>query len=598
MSELVAAVADPAESAEPTDRHAAAPAWRRLARRPLVVAALLVVLVIAVMTVAGPWLAPHDPGRPSLESRLESPSWTHPFCTDSNGRDQLSRMMAGTRLSVLSGFASVAIAMVLGIVAGLIAGYRGGRFDTVATWVVGLFMALPGVIVLAAARSAFGPSLPMLLLLFGIFLAPVYYRLVYGAVRAVRNEPYVDAARVAGLSDTRIVGRHVLAAVRAPIIVQTSMLAGLSVTFLAGIEFLGLGDPNRPTWGTLLATGYQQLYTAPWLVTAPAVVLSVTGLAFVLLGNGLRDELTGTATPPRRSRRGERGPEARSPGNPATESDAGTDTALLSICDLHVVFDRPGNPPVEVIHGVSLDVARSEIHGLIGESGSCKTLTILAVLGLLPADGRVAAGRIDFDGTRIDLGDGRAAAHLRGRRIGYIPQEPMTNLDPSFTVGAQLTYPLRSVLAVSKDAARRRALDLLERVGIPDPKRTFDSYPFELSGGMAQRVLIAGAVSMGPDLLVADEPSTALDVTVQAEVLDLLRDLQDEREMSILLVTHNVGIVADLCNRVTVMHNGRFVETGATRDVLGAPQDPYTQRLFAALLDGMPPRRARTGTLS
>ncbi|MFZ1488689.1 MAG: dipeptide/oligopeptide/nickel ABC transporter permease/ATP-binding protein [Ilumatobacteraceae bacterium] len=578
------------------------PAWRHLARRPLVVLAFVVVVVIAVLVIAGPSLTPFDPGRPSINERLQPPSSTHWFGTDSNGRDQLSRLMAGARLSVLSGLICVVIAMVIGVTTGLIAGYRGGRFDTAASWVVGLFMALPGVIVLAAARSAFGPSLWMMLLLIGIFLAPVYYRLVYGAVRGVRNELYVDAARVAGLSDTRIVGRHVLSAVRAPIIVQTSMLAGLSVTFLAGIEFLGLGDPNRPTWGTLLAAGYQQLYSAPWLVTFPAIVLSVTGLAFVLLGNGLRDELTGAAAPPRPTRRRGRAPRAvvtepEESASPASDrvvvESAG---ALLSIRDLRIAFEQPSGPSIEVVHGASLDVNHREIHGLIGESGSGKTLTVLAALGLLPTGGRISGGSITFGGQPIRLGVERSYAGLRGRRIGYIPQEPMTNLDPSFTVGSQLTLPLRKVLSLSKHDARQRALGLLERVGIPDPIRTFDSYPFELSGGMAQRVLIAGAVSMEPELLIADEPTTALDVTVQADVLDLLRDLQRERSMAMLLVTHNVGVVADLCDRVTVMHDGIFVESGPMRDVLQSPQDPYTQMLFGALIDGAAPRTERTAS--
>ncbi len=598
MSELLSTLTAGDEPIGADAAPARSPIWRRLLRRPLVAASLAVVVVLAVLVVAGSWLAPYEPGRPSINERLQAPSLRHPFGTDINGRDQLSRIMAGTRLSVLSGFVSVVIAMVIGITAGLVAGYRGGRFDKVASWTVGLFMALPGVIVLTAARSAFGPSLPIMLLLFGIFLAPVYYRLVYGAVRAVRNELYVDAARVAGLSDARIIGRHVFAAVRAPIIIQTSMLAGLSVTFLAGIELLGLGDPDRPTWGTLLASGYQQLYRGPWLVTAPAVLLSVTGLAFVLLGNGLRDELAASGLKPARHDR-----SAHRPGNPTGTPSGGEhggadstpppDDALLSLRELSVVIDQPGGAALDVVRRVSLDIRRGEVHGVIGESGSGKTLTVLALLGLLPAAARVSAGQITFDGHRVDPNDERAYAQLRGRRIGYIPQEPMTNLDPSFTVGAQLTYPLRRVMALSKHAARDRALDLLDRVGIPDPARTFDSYPFELSGGMIQRVLIAGAVSMEPDLLIADEPTTALDVTVQAEVLDLLRDLQHEHQMAMVLVTHNVGVVADLCDRVTVMNAGAFVETGSAHDVLRAPQDPYTQMLFAALLDGAPARAER-----
>jgi peptide/nickel transport system permease protein len=166
----------------------------------------------------------------------------------------------------------------------------------------------------------------------------------------------------------------------------------------------------------------------------------------------------------------------------------------------------------------------------------------------------------------------------------------MSNLDPSFRIGFQLVQPLRETLGLSKREATAKALELLARVGIPDPKRTFRAYPFEISGGMAQRVLIAGAVSTQPDLIIADEPTTALDVTVQAEVLDLIRDLQHEQGMAVLLVTHNFGVVSDLCDRVTVMQHGSFVESGPVRSILRSPQHPYTRSLLAAILDGGPAR--------
>ena len=207
-----------------------------------------------------------------------------------------------------------------------------------------------------------------------------------------------------------------------------------------------------------------------------------------------------------------------------------------------------------------------------------------------PRGGHVTGGTIDYEGTLLDDTDERTYARIRGRRIGYIPQEPMSNLDQSFTIGSQLIEPLRVGLGMSKKDATEKALALLDRVGIPNPKRTFDAYPFEVSGGMAQRVLIAGAVSTDPDLIIADEPTTALDVTVQAEVLDLLRDLQAERHMAMLLVTHNFGVVADLCDRVTVMQAGRFVESGPARTILTKPHHPYTQSLLDAILEEGPAR--------
>jgi ABC-type dipeptide/oligopeptide/nickel transport system ATPase component len=237
-----------------------------------------------------------------------------------------------------------------------------------------------------------------------------------------------------------------------------------------------------------------------------------------------------------------------------------------------------------------LDIRKGEVHGLIGESGSGKSQTAFAVLGLLPKGGSVTGGSIEYEGIRLENGSDADYRGIRGRRIAYIPQEPMSNLDQSFTIGSQLTEPLRVGLGMSKAEARDKALSLLERVGIPNPVRTFKAYPFEVSGGMAQRVLIAGAVSTDPDLIIADEPTTALDVTVQAEVLDLLRDLQAERHMAMLLVTHNFGVVADLCDRVTVMQSGLFVETGPVRAIFQRPEHPYTKSLLAAILDEGPAR--------
>ena len=251
-----------------------------------------------------------------------------------------------------------------------------------------------------------------------------------------------------------------------------------------------------------------------------------------------------------------------------------------------------------VVQDVSLDIRPGEVHGLIGESGSGKTQTAWSVLRLLPPGGQILAGSILFDGQDLADASSSAMRDIRGRRLAYVPQEPMSNLDPSFTIGSQLTEPIRLRLGLSRNEARARAMDLLARVGIPDPKRTFACYPHELSGGMAQRVLIAGAVSCEPSLIIADEPTTALDVTIQAEILDLLRDLQQGLGMAVLLVTHNFGVVADLCDRVSVMQDGRIVETGSARSIFADPRHPYTRSLFAAILAEDEARDPYAGTVA
>ncbi|MGW4032955.1 ABC transporter ATP-binding protein [Streptomyces sp. NPDC004838] len=228
--------------------------------------------------------------------------------------------------------------------------------------------------------------------------------------------------------------------------------------------------------------------------------------------------------------------------------------------------------------------------GLVGESGSGKTQTAFSILGLLPEGGRVRSGSILFDGQDLAQAPPSAFRLLRGTELAYIPQEPMSNLDPSFRIGSQLIEPIIDRLGVSKREATRSALELLSRVGIPEPQRTFDAYPHEISGGMAQRVLIAGAVSCKPRLLIADEPTTALDVTVQAEVLELLRSLQREYGMGVILVTHNFGVVADICDRVAVMRGGVVVEVSDVQSIFADPQHQYTRTLLGSTLEGGPSR--------
>jgi ABC-type dipeptide/oligopeptide/nickel transport system ATPase component len=435
-------------------------------------------------------------------------------------------------------------------------------------------------------------------------------------VQSVRNELYVDAARVAGLSDSTIIGRHVFSVVRAPIIIQTAAVCGIAIAVQSGLEFLGLGDPSKATWGVMLNEGFKNVYLNPQLLLWPALAIGLTIGALVLLGNAVRDALEDSdqireikalddaesantaaamgatsgvgdlhhAAPKLRTRVSKEPPPV----------EEGTEHHLIKVSHLGVGYPQPDGTVKRVVDDVSFHVDRGEIVGIVGESGSGKSQTAFSILGLLPDTARIVAGSVQFDGSYTvapsdDRVDQRRLASLRGKRISYIPQEPMSNLDPAFTVGYQLVTPMIRVLGISKAAAKERALKLLADVGIPHPDRTFAAYPHEISGGMAQRVLIAGAISCEPDLIVADEPTTALDVTVQAEVLDLLRELQSRLNIGVILVTHNFGVVADLCDRVVVMQNGQLVEEGTVREILRTPKHPYTQTLLASMLEGKEP---------
>jgi peptide/nickel transport system permease protein len=566
---------------------------RRFLKNPLGVAALSVLVLIVLAAICAPLLTSYDPNAVSVLHILQGPGAGHLLGTDGAGRDVWARLLYGARYTLAGALLATVVAAVLGIASGLVAGYYGKWFESSTSWVTTLLMALPGIVVLLAARAVLGPSLWTVMIIFGVLLIPAFYRLVYAAVSGVRNELFVDAARVSGVSDLRIIGRHILTVVRAPIILQGSIVFGIAIAVQVGLDFLGFGDQAIPTWGNMLNDGFTNLYRDPQLVVWPALAVVITGVALTLFANALRDELEQSGRPRRRraavvTTAATAADPVRRDSDTIVHEEPGASAPappLLRIEGLAVGYPQPDGSVTRVVDNVSLDVRRGEVHGLIGESGSGKTQTAWSILRLLPAGGEILAGSIRLDGEDLAAVSSAQMRDIRGGRIAYIPQEPMSNLDPSFTIGSQLTEPMRVKLGVSKTEAKARALKLLGQVGIPNPGRTFGSYPHELSGGMAQRVLIAGAVSCEPDLVIADEPTTALDVTIQAEILDLLRDLQRDLGVTILIVTHNFGVVADLCDRVSVMQKGRIVETGPARAIFADPRHPYTRTLFDAILD-------------
>ena len=256
-------------------------------------------------------------------------------------------------------------------------------------------------------------------------------------------------------------------------------------------------------------------------------------------------------------------------------------TALrLAIEALSAVSLRDGNRPI--LRRVSLAVATGEVHGLVGESGAGKTTIAKAILGIIPSQVKVTDGRIGFEGRDLLALSPKDLRAVLGRDIALVPQDPSTALNPSRRIDAQMTDGLRLKRGLSAKQARLRARALLEEVQIRDPERVLDSYPHQLSGGMRQRVLIAAAFALEPKLVIADEPTTALDVTVQKQILRLIRSLQERHGTSVLFVSHDLGVVAKICDRLTVLYMGKVMEQGGTADVLAAPRHPYTKALLAA----------------
>ena len=270
-------------------------------------------------------------------------------------------------------------------------------------------------------------------------------------------------------------------------------------------------------------------------------------------------------------------------GQPQTTTAGADDRPLLTVANLSVTFTRRGRAPVHAVDDVSFQIRAGEHVGLVGESGSGKSVTSLAVMGLLPRGGVEVAGSVEFDGRELIGLDTATMRNLRGQELAMVFQDPMTSLNPVVTVGTQITEVLKRHRNLDKNDARTEAVDLLKRVGIPDPARRVGDYPHQLSGGMRQRVLIAIALACQPRLLIADEPTTALDVTIQAQILELLKELVSGSQTALLMITHDLGVVAGLCDRVHVMYAGRIVESAERRQLFAQPRHPYTGGLMASI---------------
>ena len=563
---------------------------RRLLRRPAGAVSIAVLAVVVLVGVLAPWLAPSDPNLVDLSITRALPSAEHWLGGDTTGRDVASRLIWGTQITLWGALVAICTALVIGVPSGLAAGYYGGRMDRIGTWISDGLQSIPGMVILLIVGANTGNNFNLLMVTVGVFMAPGYFRLTRSTVLAVRGEAYVDAARVAGLSDLRIMGRHIITQVTAPIVIQSALTAGMAMGMQAGLQFLGIGGGTTPGWGAAMNEGFKVMRTDPLLLLWPSLALGITIAALAVLGSTLADVISvKTPTLSRRERRriaranAERLPHGATTTTTGSISVAAVDSAVR-LENLRVTYETAAGE-VEVVHGITLDVAPGEVVGIVGESGSGKSQTVFSMLDLLPKSGYYTADAIWIGGEDVTTLSRRDRAQLLGHEIGYIPQEPMTNLDPSYTIGFQLTEPLRAVHGMSRAEARARALEVLGRVGIVDPERVLRSYPHELSGGMAQRVLIAGAIAGRPSVLVADEPTTALDVTVQAEVLELLRELQREGDMALVIVTHNFGVVADICDRVVVMRGGSIVEIDDVEPIFAHAEHPYTRELIAASLD-------------
>ena len=539
--------------------------------------------VIVLVALAAPILPLQDPFAQDTTRRFLRPfSDGHWLGTDHLGRDLLSRLIWGTQLSLLVGLSATLLAALLGSTLGVVAGFLGGRIDNVIMRSIDTVMAFPYILLALAIVAALGPGLINALIAVAVVNIPFFARNVRGVTVTLANKEFVDAARLSGMGNRRIIATEILPNVMPVIVIAMSTTVGWMILETAGLSFLGLGSqPPVPDLGSMLGEGRNALISHPHTSIIPGLMIFAIVIGVNLLGDGIRDALdprlrSGALTRPLPATLVDR---ARAP----TPAPRDTADPLLSLDDLRVEF-RLGRRTLKAVNGVSLDIAPGECLGLIGESGSGKSVTALSVMGLVASPpGVIAGGALRFQGQDLLAMKPEALRRLRGDKVAYIFQDPLATLHPLYRIGEQIAEAIRVHHPVSHADAMARAVALLEQVRIPNAESRAGQYPHELSGGMRQRVGIAMALANEPELIIADEPTTALDVTVQAQILKLLDDLRRERGLAILFITHDFGVVAQLCDRVAVMYAGEIVESGPTQPILDAPAHPYTRRLIACV---------------
>jgi peptide/nickel transport system permease protein len=603
----------------------------RFVRQPVAcLAAAFVAAVVLACALAG-LIAPYDPIAQDLAAANQLPSGAHWLGTDSLGRDILSRLVHGGRVTLSGSVLAVAVFTALGLPLGLIAGYRRGLVDRLLGRLVEVVFATPVIVILLVVLSVFSSNLAAAMITLGVLGFGSLFRVVRASTMVAAGELYVKAARAAGLSAPAVLRRHILPNLWGQVIVQVALFSASAILTESGLAFLGFSiQPPNPSWGSMIGEASNVLSAHPFQLLPPGVLIGLVVLALGLVGDGVRDVAASRGAAParpsrRRFRRGQalpdavgHGPAGDRPGgsagralpdavghDPAEDRPGGPDGGgaagggaagggaaggggsdgggeiLLGVSGLRVEFGAAGRA-VTVLEDAAFAVRPGEVLGVVGESGSGKTVMARALINLLPPGGRVAGGTVHYQGEPVFQMSPARLTRLRGGEIGYVPQEPMTTLDPVFKVGSLLGEVVRRRDGGPRAERRRRARELLALVRIADPDSVLSRYPHELSGGMAQRVAIALALAGRPRLLIADEPTTALDVTVQQRVLDLLDELRRRLGMAIVLVTHDWGVLADLADRALVMYAGQIVESGPTAQVYARPAHPYTRALIAA----------------
>jgi oligopeptide/dipeptide ABC transporter ATP-binding protein len=567
--------------------------WLHAFRTPVGVAALLLLGTVLTMAVVAPIVWGPRAAAIDTSQMLAGPSREHWAGTDNLGRDILARVLVATRLTVMLALSATAIAVGVGLALGCAPMVTGRRLGALITSGVNIAVAFPGLLLALFFAVIFGVGPTGAVLAIGLAGAPAFARLCQTLVASVGARDFITAARIAGVSRGRLLTRHVLPNIGEPLVVNATIGAGGALLAFAGLSFLGLGVQNPAyDWGRLLQDGLTNIYLQPAGALAPGLAIVVAGLAFNLFGETIANGFGITSLDAGASllTRGGRSVEGETPTDRITAPEVSDEPVadlgepVLDVQGLMVSFPTEQGP-VHPVRGVSLRIQPGEAVGVVGESGAGKSLMALAIARLIEEPGRVTADRLRFLGTDLLGGTERLQRHLLGISMSMVFQDPGTSFNPTRRIGGQLAEVARYHLGMGRWEAHNRAVDRLRAVHVPAPERRAGQYPHELSGGLRQRAMIGMGLMGDPALILADEPTTALDVTIQQQVLHLLGSIRASSGVAILLITHDVAVVRQVCDRVLVMYAGRIVEELPAADLATGARHPYTRALVAAVPD-------------
>ncbi|MBN1449605.1 MAG: dipeptide/oligopeptide/nickel ABC transporter permease/ATP-binding protein [Anaerolineales bacterium] len=561
--------------------------WKKFSSNRMAVVGLLMLVAIVVVAIFAHQIARYDVTTSvniTSADIYRPPSAEHWFGTDDAGKDVFSSFVYGARISLTVGFFAAFISIFIGGLMGIVAGFYGGRVENFLMRFTDVMLVIPDLPLMVVIVAMTKPSLMNIIFVIGLLGWTTTSRIVRSQTLAVKSRKFVLRARAIGAGNWHIVVHHILPLVMPLLVVNAILVISLAILNESTLSFLGLGDPTALSWGQMLnfAFGRGAMSAgAWWALVVPGLGIVWVVLALTLLGHGLEQVLN-----PRLETHhlmpGRPVVETEAPGAPSFSRDQRP--VLLDVQNLSIHYVTEGQPPARAVENVSFTLHEGELMGLVGESGCGKTTLMLALLRLLPAAGQIVGGKVHFMGRDLTAMSEEELSDVRWNGISIIFQGAMNALNPVRTVGDQIREAIvKHVAILPGDKVDERVVELLELVGITADHK--EHFPHQYSGGMRQRAMIAMALACNPQLVIADEPTTALDVMIQAQILELLDNLRKKLGLSIIFVTHDLGVVAEMCDSVLVMYGGVTAEYSDVDTIYNSPRHPYTQELLKAFPD-------------